>query len=137
MSFKDFLKTNKIDEATNYYADELNSILPADQYGIQFQFTSSKGKTKWITLNDESRIALQNFLKNPMSAPKQKTDTDIDWEQTRDKQEQIDIHDSEWTIKGIGKNGKYYVANGSYTDGELVDVTDIEEISEEEYNKLR
>ena len=64
MSFKDFLNKDKINEDKTYYADELNSILPADQYGIQFQFTSGKGKTKWMTLNDESRIALVNFLKN-------------------------------------------------------------------------
>lgn len=62
MSFKKFIETNKIDEATTYYADELNRLLPADEYGISFQFSSNKGKTKWITLNDESRLALIDFL---------------------------------------------------------------------------
>lgn len=46
-----------------YYRDEIQKVLPADKYGIQIQLTSSKGKTKWLTLNVDSVAVLEDFLK--------------------------------------------------------------------------
>jgi len=78
MSFKEFIETNKIDEATTYYAEELNRLLPADEYGISFQFSSNKGKTKWITLNDESRLALIDFLQKSKEIVKEAEEKSLD-----------------------------------------------------------
>jgi hypothetical protein len=63
MSFKDFISKDKITEdAMSYYDSELKQLLPIDEYGISFQMKAGNKSTKWITLNRESIISLENFL---------------------------------------------------------------------------
>jgi len=46
----------------NYYLDELKQIITDDEYGYTIQVTSSKGKTKFMSLNRESEKAFEKFL---------------------------------------------------------------------------
>lgn len=54
-------------------------------------------------------------------------EVDIDWEQV----EIIDNHGSgciDWMVKGTGDDGKEYYGDGNYQSGELIEVTEIEEL---------
>ena len=46
----------------SYYEDQLETLLPADQYGISVQFFGSKTKTKSMNLNEESARAIIKFF---------------------------------------------------------------------------
>ncbi len=50
-------------ENFSYYRDEIKSILPEDEYGVQVQMSSTKGKTKWMNINKDFFKALES-LKN-------------------------------------------------------------------------
>ena len=57
----------------------------------------------------------------------------IDWDLI-EKTEQIDQYDSTWNIVGE-LNGKYYEAWADCTNDEITEVHDVQEISEETYDK--
>lgn len=47
---------------SSYYEDELNSILPIDEYGVSIQLRSNGRSTKWMRLNEECVTALKGFI---------------------------------------------------------------------------
>ena len=47
----------------NYYEEQINNIgNPKSGFAAKVQITSDKGKTKWLSLNDESASLLVKFL---------------------------------------------------------------------------
>ena len=50
----------------NYYDEELNNVFPInssiDSYGIQAQFISITGQTKFININKDSIKAIKRFI---------------------------------------------------------------------------
>ena len=43
---------------SDYYNDEIKSVLPVDQYGVSFKVRSTTGETKWLEFNHQSYQAL-------------------------------------------------------------------------------
>ena len=56
-------------EKYNYYRDEMQRILPIDQYGISIQIRTSSGKTKWMSLNRESLKILNEVIVPVLPVP--------------------------------------------------------------------
>lgn len=47
---------------SDYVTDQLQQLVPVDEYGIQIQLTSTKGKTKWMTLTKENQQEYLNKI---------------------------------------------------------------------------
>ena len=50
---------------SDYVNEQLQQLVPVDQYGIQVQLTSTTGKTKWMTLTKENQ---QEYLSKIVQA---------------------------------------------------------------------
>lgn len=52
---------------SNYYKTQLEKILPIDKYGVQVQFSSTAGKTNWMTINETALKAITTFFNHDSS----------------------------------------------------------------------
>lgn len=58
------IKTANFLKQANYYEDELQNLLPVDQYGVQIVLKTTKGKTKNMDLNKQCFEAIVKFVKD-------------------------------------------------------------------------
>ena len=55
-------KTSASKIAASYQEDQIKRILPADEFGVKIQLSSSKGKTKWMGFGKDVFKAMKSLL---------------------------------------------------------------------------
>ena len=53
------IKNLKLKEEDSYLKDQLQNLLPIDEYGVSLKMSSTSGNTKYLTINENN---VENFI---------------------------------------------------------------------------